>query len=93
MIDDKVAKNEFEQEKASKIVSLVDANKYIIMATLGQTMPVVQVYKDLPENSVEVILSFAYNNKAVTNAAIRAVRDNIGDRSSELIAALDKLVK
>ena len=93
MVESQVSNSELGQDEAASVVNVVSASKSIVSATLGRTIPLVEIYKVLPNSNVEVMVSLAYNSRMATKAALQAIRDNIAKDSAELAAKLDKLAQ
>ncbi len=91
MIDTKVANDDMGQEEAASLSSVVAASKSVISATLGRTIPLVEVYRTLENNNVEVMVTIGYSTQEANKAAIDAIRKQLGDKADELGKSLDKL--
>jgi hypothetical protein len=91
LIESKAANNDIGQEEAASLTEVVAASKSIISATLGRTIPLVEVYKTLPNKNVEVMITLGYSADAADKIAIKAVRDELEKKSENLAKELDKL--
>jgi hypothetical protein len=91
LIESKAANNDMGQEEAVSLTEVVAASKSVISATLGRTIPLVEVYKTLANKNVEVMVTLGYSTDAANKIAIRAVRDELAKKSEELAKELDKL--
>lgn len=91
MIDTKVANDDMGQEEAASLSSVVAASKSVISATLGRTIPLVEVYRTLENNNLEVMVTIGYSTQEANKAAIDAIRKQLGDKADELGKSLDKL--
>ena len=76
LIEAKVANDDMGQEEA---------------ATLGRTIPLVEVYKTLPNKNVEVMVTIGYSMQSANQAAVQAIRKELAAKSEELAKQLDKL--
>ncbi|MDR0745193.1 MAG: hypothetical protein LBF17_01705 [Mediterranea sp.] len=91
LIEAKAANNDLGQEEAASLTEVVAASKSVISATLGRTIPLIEVYRTLPNKNVEVMVTLGYSMDAANKVAIRAVRDELAKKSEDLAKELDKL--
>lgn len=91
LIEAKVANDDLGQEEAASLSNVVAASKSMISATLGRTIPLVEVYRTLPNKNVEVQVTLGYSQQAATKTAIKAIRDDLAKKSEELAKKLDEL--
>lgn len=91
LIEAKVANDDMGQEEAASLSSVVASSKSVISATLGRTIPLVEVYRTLENKNVEVMVTLGYSQQAANQAAIKAIRKELASKSEELAKELDKL--
>lgn len=91
LIEAKVANDDMGQEEAASLSSIVASSKSVISATLGRTIPLVEVYRTLPNKNVEVMVTLGYSTDAANKVAINAIRKELAAKSEELAKELDKL--
>lgn len=91
LIEAKVANDDMGQEEAASLSSVVAASKSVISATLGRTIPLVEVFRTLPNKNVEVMVTMGYSLEDANKVAIKAVRDELAKKSEDLAKGLDKL--
>lgn len=91
LIEAKVANDDMGQEEATSLSSVVAASKSVISATLGRTIPLVEVFRTLENKNVEVMVTIGYSMQAANKAAIQAVRKELASKSEALAKELDKL--
>ena len=91
LIEAKVANDDMGQEEAASLSSVVASSKSVISATLGRTVPLVEVYRTLPNKNVEVMVTLGYSTDAANKVAISAIRKELAAKSEELAKELDKL--
>lgn len=91
LIEAKVANDDLGQEEAASLSNVVAASKSVISATLGRTIPLVEVYRTLPNKNVEVQVTLGYSQQAATQTAIKAIREELAKKSEELAKKLDEL--
>ena len=91
LIEAKVANDDMGQEEAASLSSVVASSKSVISATLGRTIPLVEVYRTLPNKNVEVMVTLGYSTDAANKVAVSAIRKELAGKSEELAKELDKL--
>lgn len=91
LIEAKVANDDMGQEDAASLSNMVAASKSIISGTLGRVIPLVEVFRTLPNKNVEVHVTLGYNQEAATKAAVKAIRQDLALKSEDLAKELDRL--
>lgn len=91
LIEAKVANDDMGQEEAASLSNVVAASKSVISATLGRVIPLVEVFRTLPNKNVEVQVTLGYSQQAATKAAVKAIRQELAQKSENLAKQLDKL--
>ncbi|MDR1005061.1 MAG: hypothetical protein LBL97_08715 [Prevotellaceae bacterium] len=91
LIESKVANDDMGQQEAASLSSVVASSKSVISATLGRTIPLVEVYRTLENKNVEVMVTIGYSMRSANEAAIAAIRKELAGKSEELAKQLDKL--
>ncbi|MDO4164508.1 MAG: hypothetical protein Q4D56_09010 [Bacteroides sp.] len=91
LIEAKVANDDMGQEEAASLSSVVASSKSVISATLGRTIPLVEVYRTLENKNVEVMVTLGYSTEEANKIAISAIRKDLAAKSEELAKELDKL--
>jgi hypothetical protein len=91
LIEARVANDDMGQENAASLSSVVAASKSVISATLGRIHPLVEVYRTLPNQNVEVMVTLGYSMQDANKAAVQAIRKELAAKSDELAKELDKL--
>lgn len=90
LIENTVANNQLAAEQAASVTKSVLASKNLISQRIGRTLPVVEVYRTLPNKNKEVLIRIAYNSKMAMEAAKSAVREDLEAKGEELHEQLDK---
>lgn len=91
LIEAKVANDDMGQEEAASLSNVVAASKSVISATLGRIIPLVEVFRTLPNKNVEVQVTLGYSQQAATKAAVKAIRQELALKSEDLAKQLDKI--
>lgn len=92
LIETKTANNDMGQAEAASLIEAVGVSKNIIAATLSRTIPLVEVYKTLPNKNVEMMVTLAYSTDAANKMALKAMRDELAKKSESLAKELDVLL-
>lgn len=78
-------------QAAANLSDIVADSKSTISATLNRIIPLVEIYRTLPDNNVEVYVTFGYSYDAANQAAVKAIRTELVKSSKSLAKELDKL--
>lgn len=68
------------------------ASKNLISQSIGCTIPVIEVYRILPNKNREVMVRIAYSSDRVKNIVKNAVKQDLERKSDNLHGKLDKLL-
>ena len=92
LVENTVANQQLGAEEAASVTKSVLASKNLISQSLGRTIPVVEIYRTLPNKNKEVLVRIAYNGDAAKNIAKQAIQKDLEQRGDELHNKLDKLL-
>ncbi len=92
LIENTVANKQLEPEEAASVVKSISAGKSLISQSIGRVIPIVEVYRTLPNKNKEVQVRIGYNAKMAKAAAKNAVRDDLEKRGDELHEKLDEIL-
>ena len=91
MIEGTVANKQINPEEASSIVRTVQASKSLIVQRLGRTITVVECYKTLPNKTIQVRLTLAYNALMAIENAKAIVKAQLEEEGEDLHEQLDAI--
>lgn len=91
LIESTVANEQITQEQASSIARTVQASKNLIVQRLGRTFTVTECYKTLPNKTVQVRVTLAYNAKMAIDSAKDIVKAQLEARGEDLHEQLDAI--
>lgn len=91
LVESTVANEQITQEQAASIVRTVEASKSLIVQRLGRTATVVECYKNLPNQAVQVRVTLAYNARAAVDAAKQAIKSQLEAKGEDLHEQLDAI--
>ncbi len=92
LIENNVANKQLEPENAASVVQSVSAAKNLISQSIGRTIPVVEVYRTLPNKNKEVLVRLAYSQDMAKAVAKKAIREDLEKKGNELQSKLDNLL-
>ena len=91
LIESTVANEQITQEQASSIVRTVQASKNLIVQRLGRTFTVTECYKTLPNKTVQVRVTLAYNARMAVDSAKEIIKAQLEARGEDLHEQLDAI--
>ena len=92
LIENTVANEQMDAGEAASLTRSISAAKNLISQSLGRTIPVVEVYRTLPNKNKEVMVRIAYNGDTAKKIAKEAVRKDLEKRGDDLHKKLDELL-
>ncbi len=92
MIETRVANQEMSPADAETITSMVSTSKTIISGKLGQVIPVVEVYRQLPTGNFESQVSLGYDANEAFKITRDAIRDDLSKKADGLAEKLDQMI-
>ena len=92
LVENTVANAQLSGEEAESVTRSVMAAKNLISQSLGRTIPIVEVYRTLPNKNKEVLVRIAYSGNAAKKIAKEAVRKDLEQRGDNLHNKLDELL-
>ena len=92
LIDNKVANDQLGPEEAASLTKMISNGKQLISQKLGRVLPVVEMYRTLPNKNKEVLVRIAYSAKMAKAAAKNSIREDLEKESDELGKKLDELL-
>lgn len=90
MVEASVANNALPEEEAASITEVVMASKSIISQNIGRIVPVIECYRDKANKNKELRVVVAYNSQAALEAAKKAIRAQLAEKSERLAQKLDE---
>ena len=77
LIESSVSNKELTSEEAVAINKAVQASKELIIADLGRVTKEIEVYRDLSNKNVEVMVCLSYGSKAATEITVKNIHKNL----------------
>lgn len=91
LVENTLANEQLEAEEAASISKTIKAGKNLISQSIGRTIPVIELYRTLPNRNKEVLVVIAYNRDMAKKLAIKAVKRDLEKKGDELHKKLDEL--
>ena len=92
IIQNEVGNNQLSQTQASSFAESVMGGKQFIAQSIGRTIPIVEMYRDLPKKKKEVRLVLLYNAEMAMEAAKNAIKEDMKKTANELVDQVDALL-
>lgn len=92
LVENTVANKQLSQEQAASVTQSVMSSKNLISQSIGRIIPVVELYRTLPNKNKEVRVRIAYNHEMAKEAAKKIVREDLEKKGEKLHEDLDKLL-
>lgn len=92
LIESSVTNKELTSEEAIAINKAVQASKELVLADLGHVMKEIEIYKDLHNKKVEVMVCLSYSSKTAAEIAIKSIHDKLEKDAENLHDKLDSLL-
>ena len=89
LIESSVANSQLAAEEAATVTKTVAASKSLLSQSLGRMVPVVEMYRILPNNNKEVLVRLAYSSWQAKEAAKKLLRAELEKEGDALLKKLD----
>lgn len=93
LFDIQVTNNELSREEATLTIDIVNTSKNIIFGTLEPALPLVEIYRKLPNGNIEVMVTLGRCVKTANTAALDVIKNNVARESKDLAGKIQKIVK
>lgn len=92
LMENTVANEQLGADEATSITKSIMASKNLISQSIGRTIPLIEVYRTLPNRNKEVMVRIAYNSELAKKAAINIVKKDLEKKGENLHQKLDLLL-
>lgn len=92
LLTDNVSNDQLAQGQATSLVQTLSKAKSKVTAKLGQTVPVVEMYRKHDDGTVEVRVQIAYSMDKAREVAREALRQQMQEEGKQMSAELDKML-
>jgi len=91
LIESSVANNEVTTGEAQTLNKYLQATKELVTADFGQVQKDIEIYRELPNKSVQEIMRVSYNSDLALQAAKRRMQEGMVNETQALHQKLDKI--
>lgn len=92
IIDHNRDNKQLKANDAASVISSLGKAKTIVSQKLGQTIPVIEVYRKLKNGNIEVRVQTFYSMDMAREIAKEAIREKLLEEGKQLDQALDQLI-
>lgn len=92
VVEHSVENVQLSADEAVTVEKTVSAGKMLISEKIGRTVPVIEIFRVLPDKKKEVRVVIAYNAKMAKEAAKQAVRGALEKEGDDLVRKVDELI-
>ena len=92
LIENTVANEQVSEEDAASVTRSVMAAKNLISQSIGRTLPVIEIFRTLPNKNKEVMVRIAYNGDMAKKLAKDAIRKQLAQEGEDKQKKLDELL-
>lgn len=92
LIENSISNNQLGQDEAATVVETLSASKSLIDHELGRVLPVVEVYRTLPNKNKEVLVRLAYSEEMARQVALKAINASLYNKTQDLHDELDEII-
>ena len=92
IVEEKLANSELGQEDAVAISEAVQVSKQFIAQSIGRVITVVECHRQLKNKNYEVQVRILYNGEMATQAAKKAVKEELEKKGEKLSRDLDEFL-
>lgn len=92
LLESNVSNNQLEAGDAASVTKTIMAAKALISKSLGRTIPIVEVYRNLKNGNKEVLVRIAYSSKTAKSAVKKALQESLEKEGDDLQNKLDNLL-
>jgi hypothetical protein len=92
LIESSTANNELSQQEAVSANNALQASKELITADLGRVFNEIEIYREMPNKNVEVMVCLSYSSQQALEIAKKNMAAKLEDKTEALHQKLDKLM-
>jgi hypothetical protein len=92
MAKNTIGNEQLSAQEATSIAKTIDASINLIAQELGQVLPVVEIYKNLPNKNVQVDVRIFYNIEMANETAKKIIRKKLEEEGALSHEKLEKLM-
>lgn len=93
LIEANIANAQLNTNEAASVTEVSGAIKNLVVQEIGRVLPLLEIYRPVGKNNVEVNIRIAYNSELAIEAAKKVFRKELKDKTNILHEKLDKLLE
>lgn len=93
LIEGNIANAQLNTQEAASVTEIAGAIKNLVVQEIGRVIPLLEIYRPVGRNNVEVNIRVAYNSELAIEAAKKVFRKELKDKTNILHEKLDKLLE
>ena len=92
LIEGNIANAQLNTQEAASVTEIAGAIKNLVVQEIGRVIPLLEIYRPVGKNNVEVNIRIAYNSDLAVEAAKKVMRKELKEKTSILHEKVDKLL-
>lgn len=92
LIEGNIANAQLNTQEAASVTEIAGAIKNLVVQEIGRVLPLIEIYRPVGKNNVEVNIRIAYNSEMAVEAAKKVMRRELKEKTNILHEKLDKLL-
>ena len=92
LIEGNIANAQLNTQEAASVTEIAGAIKNLVVQEIGRVIPLIEVYRPVGKNNVEVNIRIAYNSAMAVEAAKKVFKRELKEKTNILHEKLDKLL-
>jgi hypothetical protein len=92
LIEGNIANAQLNTQEAASVTEIAGAIKNLVVQEIGRVIPLLEIYRPIGKNNVEVNIRIAYNSDLAVEAAKKVMRKELKEKTNILHEKLDKLL-
>jgi len=92
LIEGNIANAQLNTQEAASVTEIAGAIKNLVVQEIGRVLPLLEIYRPIGKNNVEVNIRIAYNSDLAVEAAKKVMRKELKEKTNILHEKLDKLL-
>lgn len=92
LIEGNIANAQLNTQEAASVTEIAGAIKNLVVQEIGRVLPLLEIYRPVGKNNVEVNIRIGYNSEMAIEAGKKVIRRELTEKTKILHEKLDKLL-
>ncbi|MFN5479332.1 MAG: hypothetical protein ACK48G_05090 [Chitinophagaceae bacterium] len=92
LIEGNIANAQLNTQEAASVTEIAGAIKNLVVQEIGRVLPLLEIYRPVGKNNVEVNIRIGYNSEIAIEAGKKVIRRELTEKTKILHEKLDKLL-